>query len=113
MSFLNKWKQNMDLKYKVIIYDSAQKDLEGIFKYISSTLDNSFAATNIINELYNAIKNLVSFPFSYPLVDNDKVKDKTFRKLVVKKYNIFYRVVGNEVQIMYIFSSSRDYTKLI
>ena len=103
----------MEQNYKVTIYESAQKDLEGIFKYISSTLDNPFAAVKIINDLYDSIKNLSLFPYSCPLIEDEKVKDKTLRKLVVKKYIVFYRILGNEIQILYVFSSSRDYTNLI
>ena len=103
----------MESNYTLVIYPSAQEDMDNIFKYIYFDLANPRAAFDLINDFREACDNLCYFPEKCPLVNNEYVKDKTIRKLLVKNYIVFYRIKGNEIQIVRVLYGMSDYQKLL
>lgn len=100
------------VKYSLRIYPKAKKDLEDIFSYISNELLNYKAALDLIEKFEEALNNICYFPELCPLIDNEFVKDNTIRRLVVNNYNVFYRFINNEVQVVRVLSSMNNYFKL-
>lgn len=84
-------------KHKLRISPAAQADMEQIFKYISIELCNPSAADDQIDDFFKALDNTCMFPESCPYVNNEFVKDKTLRKLLVNNYLIFYQIKNDEV----------------
>ena len=103
----------MENKKTLKFYPSAERDLEEIFQYISVKLCNPDAALNLINEFGKAFDNICYFPESCPLVNNDIIKDKTMRKLIVNNYIAFYRVKNEEVQVLRVLYSMRKYEVIL
>ncbi|MCD8371734.1 MAG: type II toxin-antitoxin system RelE/ParE family toxin [Clostridia bacterium] len=100
-------------KCKLKIYPAAQTDMEQIFKYINEELCNPSAANDLINDFYKSLDNACMFPESCPLINNEYVKDRTLRKMVVSNYIIFYRVRGDEVQVVRVLYGMSDYKYLL
>lgn len=78
----------------------AQIDMEQIFDYIVVELCNPTAAIGQINDFEKAFDNVCTFPESCPCINNEYVKDKSLRKLIVNNYIAFYRVRDNEIQVV-------------
>ncbi len=74
----------MNSKYKLLIYPTAQKDMEEIFQYIGEKLCNPTAALRLIRDFEKAFAHIRMFPESCPYIQNEYVKDQTLRKMVVK-----------------------------
>ena len=103
----------MENKKTLKFYPSAERDLEEIFQCISIKLCNPDAAFNLINEFEKAFDNICYFPESCPLVNNESIKDKTMRKLIVNNYIAFYRVNNEEVQVLRVLYSMRKYDDIL
>lgn len=103
----------MESNYRLNIYPSAQKDLASIFEYINNDLANPSAAFKLINTFRERFEDLWFFPESCPLINNEYVKDKTLRKLIVKNYIAFYRIIGYEIQIVRVLYGMSDHQTLL
>lgn len=103
----------MENKYKLNIYPKAQLDIEGIVNYIANVLLNPIAATDFINDLKSGFETVCIFPECCPLINNDMVKDKTLRKLLVKNYIAFYRVRSNEIQVVRVLYGMSNYQSIL
>ena len=101
----------MDLKYKVIISESAQKDIDSIFEYIYFTLNVPKAADRISSNIASSILNLQAFPQLCPLTNKTSSDGSPYRKLVVENYVIYYLLYENEktVYISRVFDGRTDY----
>ena len=100
-------------KFELKIFPLAQTDMEQIFKYIAVELCNPTAAIEQINDFEKAFENVCSFPESCPYINNEYVKDKSLRKLIVNNYIVFYRIKGNEVQVVRVLYGMRNYETLL
>ena len=96
-------------KFRLTLLPSAQEDIEEICKYIAINLSNPSAAIKFSEELHNKFKNLCEFPESCPLVNNEFIKDKTLRKLLIDNYIAFYRLKENKLQIVRVLHKTRNY----
>ena len=100
-------------KYPLKIYPLARRDFEEIFLYISIELSNCKATFNLIDEFENSLNNICYFPKLCPLVKNEYVNDKNIRKLVVNNYNVFYRFINDEVQVVRVLSSMCNFFEVV
>lgn len=87
--------------------------MEQIFDYIAFELCNPTAALNLIDEFKKAFDNACAFPDSYPLIQNEYVKDKTLRKILIKNYIIFYRTTDKDIQIIRVIYGMRNYEEFL
>ena len=113
MKFLRKLKQNMIGRYEVIIYPLAKKDIIDIYEYICYELKNVIAANKLMIKLKEKMENLRYFPLSFPVVDNEYIKYKGIRKVIVGLYIIFFRVHDKEVQILRVIYGKIKYERII
>ena len=105
----------MENKYRVKIVPKAEEDLDDIFYYIALELNNTRAAENMINKFSDHIIRLQAFPFSCSLVEDDLLKDKGYRKLIISNYIVFY-IVNEEDQkvvIMRVLYGRKKYQDFI
>ena len=105
----------MPNKYKVKFTPLADNDMDAIYQYIFSTLCAPAAAENLMEEIEQKTKRLKNMPYSCPAVDDEWLKTKGYRKLVVKNYIILYIVSDSEklVTIMRVAYGASDYEKNI
>ncbi len=100
-------------KYQLKIFPLARIDTEQIFDYISAKLCNSAAAIEQINDFEKAFENVCSFPESCPYINNEYVKDKSLRKLIVNNYIAFYRIKDDEIQVVRVLFGMRNYASFL
>ena len=100
-------------KYQLKIFPLAQLDMEQIFDYIYVELCNPTAAIGQINDFEKAFENVCTFPESCPYINNEYVKDKSLRKLIVNNYIAFYRIRDNEIQVVRVLYGMRNYETLL
>ena len=103
----------MENNFEVVIFPLAQADMEEIFNYISNNLKNKIAAGKLINDFKRTIEIIRLFPESFPLINNEYVNDKNIRKVSLKNYIIFYRIVNYEIQIIRVLHGLQIYEKLL
>jgi len=82
----------MDIKYDINITESAQKDLENIYFYISENLSENETAINIISALKEKIFSLDIMPGRYALVNDFSLAKMGYRHINVKNYIILYLI---------------------
>lgn len=100
-------------KYQLNIFPWARLDMEQIFNYIAVELCNPTAAIGLINDFEKALENVCTFPEKCPFINNEYVKDKSLRKLVVNNYIAFYRIRDNEIQVVRVLYGMRNYETLL
>lgn len=98
---------------KVIFTETARQDLNSIMEYISIRLCNHFAANNLFNHIFKTIDNIVNYPSSYPLVENEYITNKNIRKAVIDNYSLYYVVENQIVKIVRIIYNKRDISEII
>lgn len=103
----------MGNKLKLQIFPAAQADMEQIFEYIAFELKNPSAAVGQITDFQNALENVCAFPESCPCTGNEYVKERSLRKLIVNNYIVFYRVKGDEIQVVRVLYGMRDFASIL
>lgn len=103
----------MENKYPLKLFPLAAQDLEQIFNYIAVDLCSPQAALKQIDDFENAFNSVCSFPESCPLINNEYVKDKSLRKLIVNNYVAFYRIKNGEIQVIRVLYGMRNYQALL
>ena len=96
-------------EYCVKVSALAARDLKNIFEYISNKLDNPAAAVKLIEDFAEVFEMLRLFPKSGPNINNVFIKDQSLRKIVVKKYIVFYRLEEKEIKIVRIIHGMTNY----
>ena len=100
-------------EYELKIFPLARLDMEQIFDYIAFELCNPSAAVALIGDFEKAFENVCLFPESCPHINNEYVKDKSLRKLIVNNYIAFYRVKNSEVQVVRVVYGMRNYEEML
>jgi toxin ParE1/3/4 len=78
--------------YALKITPAARDDLEAIYQYISDDLYNEPAAEQLMDKIETNFMRLKEFPFSYKYVNDEILKSKGYRKLIVDNYIGLYIV---------------------
>lgn len=105
----------MDKKYKIIIEKYAQKDIESIYNYICNNLVNKDEAIKLLNKINEKFDQIALFPKSASLINNDYVKNKNIRKLLIDNYIAFYEVddTNKEIRIIRIMYGMQNYIDVL
>lgn len=101
----------MDTKnYKIVLTDSAKIDLEEIYKYIAERLIETDTANKIMKRIEKEILLLENNPYRCMEVIV-KPRKKKYRKLVIGKYIVLYRIIedSKEIVVDNIIYGKRDY----
>jgi toxin ParE1/3/4 len=80
----------------------AQRDIEKIYAYLNQRSPSS--AYNVSAAIYAAARFVAERPKASPLTDNPNVHVKVLRRY---RYKIFYRFVGDAVEILHVRHTSR------
>ena len=79
-------------KYRVDISEPAENDLKDIIRYIASQLSAPESALNMMELLEEAMLSLSDMPQRCPLVSDERLSQMGYRKLIVKKYIVFFSI---------------------
>ena len=101
--------------YKLIISALAHDDLRNIISYIATTLCAPEAATRFSDEVKKCYGQLKNNPMIYALCNNARLNKEGYRRAVIKKYVLIYKVDEAEkiVKIYRLFYGAQDYVNKI
>ena len=103
----------MEKKYKVIYLPLFYDDLDKITDYIIYHLENEIAAENFVDELEKAIKKRACNPYSFEKYTSTRKREKTYYRIYVKNYTVFYTVKDNIIELRRILYSKRNFDNLL
>lgn len=99
------------MKYSVIIYPIAQKDLQEIKLYWETSLNTSF--NSFLDDFLAKIEPLKETPYLYQQPNDPVLRNKGYRYFSVGSYLAFYKVNEQEVQIHRVIYGKRSYLEII
>lgn len=76
----------MESEWKLKLTPLARTDLEEIYQYISICLDAPQAADRLMTAFEKSFEQLQTHPFSFPRADDESLRKKGYRKLIVENY---------------------------
>lgn len=102
-------------KFRIKITTKAYDDLDEIYSYIAGELYNEDAAENLMNKIESSIMRLRDFPFSCSFVEDNVLRSKGYRKLIVENYIAFYIIneTMKHVVIMRVLYGGQKYQDFI
>jgi len=78
---------------------------------VKSKIHNPSRAESFVEELYRRCTSLSDFPKSYALIVDPK--SRGMRRVVHGNYLIFFRIVGDTVEVTHVLHGARDYERLL
>jgi toxin ParE1/3/4 len=94
---------------KVVLTEAALTDLVGIGRFIA--LDNPSRADSFLAELEDRCHRLGTTPLAFPLLPGREAIG--IRRRPYQNYLIFYRIVGQIVEILHVVHGARDYDAIL
>ncbi|MDD4074559.1 MAG: type II toxin-antitoxin system RelE/ParE family toxin [Eubacteriales bacterium] len=82
----------MKKSYEISYLPIARKDIFDLMLYIADQLHAPDSALRIVDAVDNAVKQLATFPYSYPVYRLIRPLATEYRLLPVENYNVFYTV---------------------
>jgi plasmid stabilization system protein ParE len=101
--------------YKVVVSEHADKDIDGIIRYIATKLKNQIAARTFIEDLNKHYKLLAEYPLTFPVSRYPLLARSGYRCLRINNYIVLYSIneEKQEVLIARVVYSRRDLTKIV
>ncbi|MGI6404034.1 MAG: type II toxin-antitoxin system RelE/ParE family toxin [Oscillospiraceae bacterium] len=101
------------MKYRLRYSNQSRRDLDEIWDYIATELQNPPAAVRIVNAIMDSVDQLIDFAeMGAPLSSIANV-ESDYRFLVHGNYLTFYRVQGDEVYVDRVLYGRRDYLRIL
>ena len=100
-------------RYELSILPVFEDDLNEIVDYITYRLRNPLTAEAFIDEVEKAIYERLSCAESFEPYRSGRERKHPYYPIQVKKYTIFYVVVGNTMEVRQIIYSRQNMKKLI
>lgn len=94
---------------KLVFTDEARADLRQIGDWIAQ--DNPLRAVTFVDELEERCRQLTSTPKAYQLVP--RFEARGVRRVPHRDYLIFYRIVGDTVEVLHVLHGARDYEVIL
>ena len=101
------------MKNKIHYSPESRRDLDDIWDYIVSELQNCSAAERVIDRIMDAVDQLKSFAKMGTLLSSIADVGTDYRFLVSGNYMVFYRVQGNDVYIDRVLYGRSDYMRVL
>ncbi|MBI2335938.1 MAG: type II toxin-antitoxin system RelE/ParE family toxin [Deltaproteobacteria bacterium] len=95
----------MPIKFKVLITQSAERDVEAIYTFIAE--DSPMRAQEFIAELEHQVKTLEHFPRRCSLIPENEILKAEYRQLIYGDYRTIFRIHKNFVYVLRIIHGSR------
>ena len=91
----------------------SRRDLDDIWDYIVSELQNRVAAERVVDRILDAVERLKDFAEMGALLSSVADVGGDYRVLVSGNYMVFYRVNGSDVFIDRVLYGCRDYLRVL
>ena len=101
--------------YDFVLTETAETDIDDAFMYISETLGNPDAASDLADGLEKQIDKICKQPLTGKLVENDYLRRQDVRRFLVDNYIAYYIIdEDNEVIVILRFVyGGRDQDKIV
>ena len=96
-------------QYQVLITESAQADLEAIYRYISEVLAAPETARKQYQALAQAALSLSDLPERCPLLPCEPERSRGLRRLLVNRYSVIYQIHAETVTVLRVLYSASDW----
>ena len=106
------------MAYEVIVDPGVIERLDEVVGYVSEVLDSPMAAAGILDGFDELVEKLEQSPLSYPLAQDKRLQARGYRRALVGKYVVLFRVwEGAEhegtVWVTNFFLGSQNYQGLV
>ena len=101
------------MKNKIHYSSKSRRDLDDIWDYIVSELQNRSAAERVIDRIMDAVDPLKNFAEMGTPLSSIADIGTDYRFLVSGNYMVFYRVQGNDVYIDRVLYGRSDYMSVL
>ena len=101
------------MKNKIHYSSESRRDLDDIWDYIVSVLQNRSAAERVIDRIMDAVDPLKNFAEMGTPLSSIADIGTDYRFLVSGNYMVFYRVQGNDVYIDRVLYGRSDYISIL
>lgn len=101
------------MKNKIHYSPESRRDLDDIWDYIVSELQNCSAAERVINRIIDAVDPLKNFAEMGTPLSSIADIGTDYRFFVSGNYMVFYRVQGNDVYIDRVLYGRSDYMSVL
>ena len=101
------------MKNKIHYSPESRRDLDDIWDYIVSELQNRSAAEHVIDRIMDAVDPLKNFAEMGTPLSSIADVGTDYRFLVSGNYMVFYRVQGSDVYIDRVLYGRRDYLRIL
>ena len=101
------------MKNKIHYSPESRRDLDDIWDYIVSELQNRSAAERVIDRIMDAVDPLKNFAEMGTPLSSIADVGTDYRFLVSGNYMVFYRVQGNDVYIDRVLYGRSDYMSVL
>ena len=101
------------MKNKIHYSSESRRDLDDIWDYIVSVLQNRSAAERVIDRIMDAVDPLKNFAEMGTPLSSIADIGTDYRFLVSGNYMVFYRVQGNDVYIDRVLYGRSDYMRVL
>ena len=101
------------MKNKIHCSPESRRDLDDIWDYIVSELQNRSAAERVINRIIDAVDPLKNFAEMGTPLSSIADIGTDYRFLVSGNYMVFYRVQGNDIYIDRVLYGRSDYMSVL
>lgn len=101
------------MRYKVLLTEGAERDLEAIHDYIAE-FDSAVSAGHVLDQLLKTAETLATFPErgSHP-AELLALGIRDYRQIYFKPYRVIYRVIEQRVYVNLIADGRRDMQSLL
>lgn len=93
----------------VVVTETAEADLERIGDYIA--VDNPVRALSFVQAPRERCEGLAEMPRLFPLVP--RYEHLGIRRRIHGSYLIFYRIVGDTIQVLHVLHSAMNYEAIL
>ena len=100
-------------KYNVHYTAESRRDLDEIWDYIGSDLQNVSAAERIVSRIMDDVDRLESHAEMGALLSSIADVESDYRFLVTGSYLTFYRAHGSDVYVDRVLYGRRDYLRIL
>jgi len=104
----------MPSKYTLKFMPQAERDLDGIYSYITYDLCNEPAAAKLIDRIEETLIGLEDMPKRCPLSDIPELRNDGYRKCVIENFIALYKLdeADKLIKVARVFYGRRDYKNL-
>ena len=101
------------MEYNIKLSPKAIEDLQEIKSYIENDLQNPIAAKNTLNKIISTYEDLSIFPESVIPVQKYVPFATDYSFVLANNYSIFYRISNEDILIIRILYSKRDFLNIL